>query len=104
LGSNNSHAILCSESSTKREVDDMQLVVERSENGKLTLAIPEELIKGTKLEGQDTVIVYAMNGGLVVQHKNHVKPPTLDELFEGYEGDYEGEEWGTGKPVGDEVF
>lgn len=27
---------------------------------------------------------------------------TINELFEGYEGDYKPEEWDTGEPVGNE--
>lgn len=45
------------------------------------------------------------NGSLVLTPvRKEVRASDLDRLFEGYHGDYRGEELGTGSPVGEELI
>lgn len=45
------------------------------------------------------------NGSLVLTPvRKEVRASDLDRLFEGYHGEYRGEEFGTGAPVGREII
>lgn len=58
------------------------------------IRIPKEIVDLTKLKVGDEVSITADENQIII--KKYIKRVTLDELFEGYEGDYKPEEikWG----------
>jgi len=67
--------------------------------------IPKALLEAVQLAENDKVEITAQEGGIFIQpakRKRRIK--SLEELFEGYEGDYICEEFDWGSPVGREVW
>lgn len=64
--------------------------------------IPKAILEMAKLNENDTVEIRVQDGNLlIIPVKKHI---TLKERIAGYKGDYQGGEWDTGKPVGNEVL
>ena len=72
--------------------------------------LPQNFIKRVNMKESELVQVFEEFGRIVIQKHglttiaNDPARKTIDELFEGYEGNYEPIEIDWGKPVGDEVW
>lgn len=67
------------------------------------IRIPKGILVLSNFHENDKVEIEADDNQIIIKHiqKKHL---TLKERFEGYTGDYNIEEWDTGKPVGKEIW
>jgi antitoxin MazE len=67
--------------------------------------LPKFLLEIAEMTENDTVEVTADSNGIMIKKSENkrVRKSTAERIA-GYTGDYVGEEWDTGPPVGDEVW
>ena len=69
------------------------------------IRIPKSVLEQVEINNNDTVEIVVEKSKIIIRKVKAVKEyKSLDELFEGYTGNYKSGEWDTGKPVGKEVF
>ena len=78
----------------------MQVLIQKIGNSK-GIRIPKKLLEDTMLQENDTVELVKMNQGIFIK-KTTPSYRSLDEVFEGYEGDFKCGEWDFGEDVGRE--
>ena len=67
--------------------------------------LPKALLEIASIKENEQVQILAERDKIVIQKvKTKRRHKTLAERLEGFEGDYVGEEWDTGAPVGKEVW
>ncbi len=64
--------------------------------------LPKAILEKAGLDENDSVELMVRDGNIIIAHSN--KHLTLRERFADYDGNYEPEEWDTGKPVGKEIW
>ena len=67
------------------------------------IRIPKKILENLKLKENERVEIQELNGNIIIK-KIKREYSSLDELFEGYEGDYKCEEYDFGKDVGREII
>lgn len=65
------------------------------------IRLPKSLTDALQVDANDTLQIEIEGNTLVLRKPT---PSSLDELFEGYDGDYKAAEWDAGEPTGREVF
>lgn len=69
------------------------------------IRIPKTLLKVLGWSESENVSVSTMNGGIFIKKaEEHHHHPTINELFEGYEGAYIPERYNWGEKAGREVW
>ena len=68
------------------------------------IRLPKALLETASLKENEQVQVFATRNQIVIKKMKQPRRKTLKERLAGYDGDYEFQEWDTGKPVGNEVF
>lgn len=64
--------------------------------------LPKAVLEKAGLKENDRLEIRAEKGNLLlIPQKKHL---TLKERSAGYLGDYQGEEWDTGRPAGEEIW
>jgi len=63
--------------------------------------IPIKILESVQINENDVVEIKELNGGIFIQ-KKFAKYKDLDELFEGYEGNYKCSEYDFGEDMGRE--
>jgi antitoxin MazE len=66
------------------------------------IRLPKSLLDSINLSDNDTVDVVAENDRIIIKKAVNRKHRTIKERLAGFEGEYVGEEWDTGVPVGKE--
>lgn len=67
------------------------------------IRIPKKILDSLNLKENEVVDINEANGDIII--KRAVKQySTLDELFEGYDGEYKCEEYDFGEDVGKEII
>lgn len=66
------------------------------------IRIPKSILKEVGLKENDQVEIKVKDGGLFIAPVK--KHKTLQERIAEYQGDYQCQEWDTGKPQGNEVW
>ncbi|MCL2170566.1 MAG: hypothetical protein FWB71_00320 [Defluviitaleaceae bacterium] len=79
-------------------------------NDSFILALPANIVERMRMDDNEMLHIYEDNGRIIIQKPalpNIDNPPnhkTIEELFEGYEGEYEPIEIDWGEPVGKEIW
>ena len=68
------------------------------------IRLSRTLLDSVNLSDNDTVEIIVENNSIIITKANKRKHRTLKERLEGFAGEYVGEEWDTGAPVGRERF
>lgn len=63
------------------------------------IRIPKKILENVKLKENERVDIQEFNGDIIIK-KITKEYSSLDELFEGYEGEYKCEEYDFGEDVG----
>ena len=67
--------------------------------------LSKHLLDSVNLSGNDVVEIVAENNSIIIKKANDKKPyQTIQERFQGFDGDYEPTEIDWGKPAGEEVW
>ena len=66
--------------------------------------LPKNILSAAGLSASCAVKIVAEPDRIVIQKIDKRKHRSLQELFQHYTGDFACEEWGTGAPVGKEIF
>ena len=64
--------------------------------------LPKRVLRQARLADNDEVEIVANEQGILIRKAKRYD--SLDQLFAGYQGYYQPEEWETGAAVGAEVF
>lgn len=64
--------------------------------------LPKRVLRQARLADNDEVEIVANEQGILIRKAKRYD--SLDQLFAGYQGDYQPKEWETGAAVGAEVF
>jgi len=89
--------------------DGMTATISRI-NENYTIALPSTLMKLVKIKESETVHIFEVSGKIIIQKSdtltvaNDPTRKTIDELFEGYNEDYEPIQIDWGAPVGKELW
>jgi antitoxin MazE len=67
------------------------------------IRLPQIILDGLNLKEGSEVEITPQNNGILIK-SIHMKRPKIQELFEGYNGDYQPEEIDWGEPVGGEIW
>jgi len=78
----------------------MQGVIQKIGNSK-GVRIPKRILENLNMREHDIVEIHQVDEGLLIK-KTSFPYKSLDELFEGYDGDYRCYEWDFGEDVGRE--
>jgi len=77
------------------------------------IRLPKAYMNNLKISENDTVELYVVNDSIVIKKQPHQHKSFKKRIEEFYgmdfdtvvnQSNYEGQEWDTGNPVGDEVF
>ncbi len=68
------------------------------------IRIPKHLLDSLKWDTDEKITIKAQDNRIVIEQAEPKKHKTLSELFDGYNGDYEPEEFDWGEPVGREIW
>ena len=69
------------------------------------IRLPKAILETAQLGENDPVQIFAEQHKIIIKKfDNKTRHKTLAERLEGFEGEYIGEEWDTGAPVGREVW
>lgn len=68
------------------------------------IRLPKTILETAHLRENEAVQIFAEQDKIIIKRASTVKHRTLAERLEGFEGEYIGKEWDTGKPVGKEVW
>ncbi len=81
-----------------KATDENETVIFKADNDKSAVLI--------SLESYNHIMKYALDAGYCAnsEKSNKNKPKSIEELFEGYDGDYAPTEFDWGEPVGSEVW
>jgi antitoxin MazE len=67
--------------------------------------LPKQLLDSVNLSSNDIVDIVAQDGNIVIKKAAGRKPyKTIQERFEGFEGEYQPISVNWGKPVGEEIW
>ncbi len=80
----------------------MQVKIQKWGNSQ-GIRIPKHVLDEMKLGEGDQVKLELLQGKIVIE-KETKKRRTIEEIFEGYDGDYQPVEFDWGPPVGREVW
>ncbi len=67
------------------------------------IRIPRNILDAVHLHSDEKVEIHVIDGKIVIQ-KASVFPRNIEELFAGYDGEYQEKEIDWGQPVGNEVW
>lgn len=81
----------------------MQVTIQKWENSQ-GIRIPKAFLDTVGMSENDCVELERMNDNIIIKKADHTTKVTLDEIFAGYDGDYEAEPFDWGKPIGKEVW
>jgi len=79
-------------------------------DGSYIVRFPDSIIDSVKIKESEVVHVFEENGRIIIQKSdmttiaNDTTRTTIDELFEGYEGEYDPVLIDWGVPVGKEIW
>ncbi len=82
----------------------MQVKIQKWGNSQ-GIRIPKHVLESARLKEADSVEIMVEDENIIIRKAApDFKHKTIEELFEGYEGDYEPIEIDWGKPVGREIW
>jgi len=87
----------------------MKATIQRVEDN-FIVSLPASFVNNIKLKERETVQVFEEYGRIIIQKSdmatlaNDTTRPTISELFEGYEDEYESIQIDWGTPVGKEIW
>lgn len=81
----------------------MQATTQKLENSQ-GIRIPKAFLEAVGMAENNSVESQRMNDSIIIKKVEHSSNVTLEEIFAGYEGDYETEKFDWGKTVGNEVW
>ena len=87
----------------------MNATIQRVEDN-FIVNLPASFVKNIKLKEREVVQVFEEYGRIIIQKSdmttiaNDTTRPTINELFEGYEDEYESIQMDWGTPVGKEIW
>jgi antitoxin MazE len=84
-------------------VDFMQATIQKWGNSQ-AIRLPKAILDIARLKENEQVQITAELDRIIIKKSVARKHRTLAERLEGFEGEYEFEEWDTGAPVGREVW
>ncbi|MCI5515291.1 MAG: AbrB/MazE/SpoVT family DNA-binding domain-containing protein [Oscillospiraceae bacterium] len=68
------------------------------------IRIPKSICTTLKLSDNDELEISLVDEKIIVEKKQKQHRKTIEELFEGYDGDYVPEEFDWGPSVGEEIW
>jgi antitoxin MazE len=68
------------------------------------IRLPKTILETAQLGENEPVQIFAERDKIIIRKAAAMKHRTLAERLAGFEGDYTGQEWDTGAPVGKEVW
>ncbi|AOR24595.1 AbrB/MazE/SpoVT family DNA-binding domain-containing protein [Clostridium taeniosporum] len=68
------------------------------------LRLPKAILESAFLKENDRVEVIASEEQIIIKKAKTIKHKTLAERLKNFNGEYEAEEWNTGKIVGKEIW
>jgi len=80
----------------------MQATIQKWGNSQ-AIRLPKAILEAAQLGENEKVQIFAEHDKIIIKKAAAIKHRTLTERLEGFEGNYSGEEWNTGAPVGREV-
>lgn len=82
-------------------VDNMSVKILKWGNSQ-GVRIPKYILEEINWNADDNFSISVENNKIILKKENN--RPTIEELFEGYNGDYKMEEYDWGEPKGDEIW
>ena len=67
------------------------------------LRLPKVILESAFLKENDKVEIVAVKNEIIIRKVDEIKHKTLAERLKNFSGEYKGEEWNTGKPIGREI-
>lgn len=68
------------------------------------IRLPKAILEIAQLKENEAVQIFAEQDTIIIKKAVSHKHKTLKQRLKGFEGNYIGEEWDTGKSVGEEVL
>lgn len=81
----------------------MQATIQKWGNSQ-GIRIPKAFLDALGMSENDVVELDRVNDNIIIKKVKKENNLTLDDIFKGYDGEYEAEEFDWGSPVGKEVW
>lgn len=67
------------------------------------IRLPKAILETARLKENEAVQIFAEQNKIIIEKATNIRHRTLAERLSNFEGEYTGQEWDTGAPVGKEV-